>query len=288
MTTAFFPWIDASGRLSALKTVAFVALFGPLAWVLAANYYGMMGPRPIDASIHELGLWTIRLLFLALAITPLRVLWAWPGLLELRRMIGVAAFAYGMVHLTAYALDQKWDLVKVASEIVLRIYLTIGFVGLLGLTALAVTSTDGMQRRLGGRRWSRLHRLVYPIALLAVIHHFLQSKLNVSEPTLMSGLLLWLALYRLAAARGPRNRRPGWRLALGLAPLVTLVTALGEAGWFWLSVGAPPALVLAADLSFDTGIRPAQVVFGITATVAAIAGLRRWQSRPRAHARAST
>src|SRR3954465_13914795 len=134
MSTAFLPWIDASGRVSALKIVALVALFGPLAWVLWANYAGLMGPRPIDASIHELGLWTIRLLFLALAITPLRVLWAWPGALELRRMIGVAAFAYGLVHLTAYALDLKWDLVKVASEIVLRIYLTIGFIALLGLT----------------------------------------------------------------------------------------------------------------------------------------------------------
>src|SRR5262245_24208066 len=134
-----FPWQDSTGRVSAFKALVFVALFAPFAWVLWANYAGLMGPRPIDASIHELGLWTIRILFLALAITPLRVLWAWPGLLESRRMLGVAAFAYVMVHLVFYAIDLKWDLAKVASEIVLRIYLTIGFVALLGLAALAAT-----------------------------------------------------------------------------------------------------------------------------------------------------
>lgn len=283
-----FPWQDTTGRFSAFKALAFAALFAPLAWVLWANYAGLMGPRPIDASIHELGLWTIRLLFLALAVTPLRILWGWPGLLEVRRMLGVAAFAYGAVHLVAYALDLKWDLAKVASEIVLRFYLTIGFVGLLGLTALAVTSTDGWQRRLGGRRWTKLHRIVYPIALLALIHHFLQSKQNVNEPTVMAGLLLWLLLYRVVAARLPRNKRPGWRLSVVLAPVVTLATALGEMAWFWAALGAPPLLVLAADLSFDTGIRPAQVVLGITALAALVAGLRRLQARRRTTPRFST
>lgn len=283
-----FPWHDSAGKVSAFKALVFAALFGPLLWVLWANYAGLLGPRPIDASIHELGLWTIRILFLALAITPLRVLWAWPSLLEVRRMLGVAAFAYVMVHLVFYAIDLKWDLAKVATEIVLRIYLTIGFVALLGLAALAATSTDAMQRRLGGRRWTRLHRLVYPIAILAVVHHFMQSKQNVNEPTVMAGLLLWLVLYRVFAARGPRNKRPGWRLALVLAPVVTLATALGEMVWFWAALGAPPLLVLAADLSFDTGIRPAQVVLAITALVALIAGLRRWQSRPRAQPHYST
>ncbi|MBV8167892.1 MAG: sulfoxide reductase heme-binding subunit YedZ [Alphaproteobacteria bacterium] len=270
-----FPWHDTTGRVSPLKTVVFLALFAPFVWVVWGNYAGLMGPRPIDESIHEIGRWTIRLLFLALAVTPLRVLWNWPDALQLRRMIGVAAFAYAALHLVTYALDQKWNIAKVATEIVLRFYLTIGFVALLGLAALAVTSTDGWQRRLGGRRWTQLHRLVYPIALLAVIHHFLQSKLNVSEPTVMAGLLIWLMLYRVAAARGLRNRRPGWRLALLLAPVAALLTALGEALYFNLTVGAPPLLVLTADLSLDAGVRPAQVVLAITAVVALVAGLRR-------------
>jgi sulfoxide reductase heme-binding subunit YedZ len=179
-----------------------------------------------------------------------------------------------------YAIDLKWNLAKVATEIVLRFYLTIGFVGLLGLTALAVTSTDAWQRRLG-RRWAKLHRIVYPIALLAVIHHFMQSKQNISEPTLMAGLLLWLMVYRLVAARMPRNRRPGWRLALVLAVAAPVVTALGEAGWYWLSIGAPPGLVLAADLSLDAGVRPAQWVFAITMAAAAVAVARRLMTRPR-------
>ncbi len=98
----------------------------------------------------------------------------------------------------------------------------------------------------------------------------------------MAGLLIWLMLYRVAAARGPRNRRPGWRLALLLAPVATLLTALGEALYFNLTVGAPPLLVLTADLSFDAGIRPAQVVLGITAAVALVATVRRLQTRPKA------
>src|SRR5690349_17240529 len=123
---AYLPWFDATGRVSTVKIAVLLALLVPFGWVLWGNYAGLMGPRPIDESIHEIGRWTIRILFLSLAVTPLRVLWTWPGLLELRRMLGVGAFAYGIVHLMFYAIDLKWNLAKVATEIVLRIYLTIG------------------------------------------------------------------------------------------------------------------------------------------------------------------
>src|SRR6266849_5410790 len=129
---------------------------------------GWLQPQPYTAAIREIGLWTIRLIFIALAITPLRGVLQWSRLILVRRMIGVAAFAYALTHLSLYTADQMFDLVKVASEIVSRIYLTIGFAAVIGLSALAATSTDGMIRRLGGRNWQRLHRLVYLIALRAV------------------------------------------------------------------------------------------------------------------------
>ena len=164
-----YPWNDYSGRLSPLKLAVFVALFGPGLWTALSFGLGWLQPQPFTAAIREIGLWTIRLIFIALAITPLRQALQWPRLILVRRMIGVAAFAYAITHLTLYTADQMFDLAKVASEIALRIYLTIGFTAVLGLAALAATSTDGMVRRLG-RRWQKLHRLVYLIALLAAVH----------------------------------------------------------------------------------------------------------------------
>ncbi|MEI9985970.1 MAG: ferric reductase-like transmembrane domain-containing protein [Aliidongia sp.] len=147
-----FPWQERNGRFSPLKAACFAALFVPALWVLGQALLGDLGPRPVTEAIHELGLWTIRLLFLALAITPLRLAWRWPQLILLRRMIGVAVFCYALAHVSGYVVDQGFDLAKVLSEIVSRIYLTIGAVAVLALVPLAVTSTDGMIRRLGARR----------------------------------------------------------------------------------------------------------------------------------------
>src|SRR3954451_4474194 len=202
------PWRDFSGRFSPLKLAVFIALFGPALWTLMAFELGWLGPRAFNEAIHRIGLWTIRFLFIALAITPLRQILQWPRLVLVRRMVGVAAFAYAITHLTLYTADQMFDLVKVASEIVSRIYLTIGFTAILGLSALAATSTDGMVRRLG-RRWQSLHRLVYVIALLAVIHYWMQSKLEIWQPTIMAGIYIWLMGYRLLARRlAVRGRLP--------------------------------------------------------------------------------
>src|SRR5947208_2341942 len=202
-----YPWQDYSGRLSPLKLAVFVALFLPALWTAFAFGMGWLQPRPFTEAIHQVGLWMLRFLFIALAITPLRQIVQWPRLILVRRMIGVAAFAYGLAHITLYVADLKFDVAKAASEIALRIYLTIGFVALLGLAALAATSTDAMVRRMG-RRWQSLHRIVYVIALLAVVHYWIQSKLDVWEPTIMAGIYLWLMGYRrLLKTVGVRRRR---------------------------------------------------------------------------------
>jgi sulfoxide reductase heme-binding subunit YedZ len=260
-----------------LKLAILVALFGPALWVVLSFFMGWLQPRPFTAAIREIGVWTIRLIFIALAITPLRSILEWPRLLLVRRMIGVAAFAYAVTHLTLYTADQMFDLAKVASEIVHRIYLTIGFTALIGLSALAATSTDGMIRRLG-RRWQTLHRLVYLIALLAVVHYWMQSKLEIWEPTIMAGIYCWLTGYRLLARWLPRafvvrGRLPlFWLGALGVAAAV--LTGLGETAYFWVAYGADPLRVIAANWSLMTGVRPAAIVLGLGLAVTAAGAVR--------------
>lgn len=270
-----YPWNDYSGRLSALKLAVFIALFLPAAYVMLAFARGWLGARPVTEAIHQIGIWTIRFIFLALAVTPLRDIWQWPRLTLVRRMLGVAAFAYALFHLTLYIGDQAFDLAKVASEIVLRFYLTIGFAALCGLAALAATSTDAMIRRLG-RRWQKLHRLVYLIASLAVVHFWLQSKLEVWEPTVMAGLYLWLIGYRLLAVRfAVRGRLPlVWVAAL--APAAALLTASGEATYFHFAYHVPMWRVIMVNWSLITGVRPAVVVLGITAAIVVAGAVRQW------------
>lgn len=248
------PWQDRQGAFSPLKAAVLAALFLPGLWLAAQAAQGALGGRPIMEAIHTTGLWAVRILWLSLLVTPLRQLFRWPRIMLVRRMVGLGALAYALLHLVLYAAELKWDLPKLASEIVLRIYLTIGFVALLGLAVLGVTSTDGWVRRLGGRRWQALHRVVYALAALAVVHFALQSKIDVTEAVLMAGLLLWLLGYRLLA---PKGGAPGLgRLAL-LALGAALGTALVEAGWYAVATGVPPLPVLQANLDIDFGLRPA-------------------------------
>lgn len=270
-----YPWTDRTGRLSWLKAVSFAALWLPGLWFSAALAMGDLGPRPLSLATHEIGLWAIRLLFLSLAITPLRQLFGLPVLIQLRRMIGVAAFAYALAHFGLYAADQAFDWGQVALEIVRRTYLTIGFVGLLGLAALAATSTDKMMRRLGGRRWQNLHRLTYPLAVIATIHMFMQAKLTLTEPMVMAGVLAWLLGYRLLAWRlGTRaGLGPAWTAALSLAAGVG--TAVGECGYILVKFNPPIAPVLATIFGPDGLTRPAGVVLGLGAVVT-LATIVRW------------
>lgn len=278
-----FPWLDRRGRFSPLKALTFAALFVPAAWAVLGYLQGDLGARPLTELIHQTGLWAVRLIFLSLAITPLRQVLQWPELIAVRRMIGVAAFAYAAAHLTLYAADEMFDLQRVASEIVLRLYLTIGFVTLLGLAALAATSTDGMIRRLSGRIWRRLHQTLYGLAAVALLHYFLQSKLNVGEPLVMLGIYLWLMGWRAIGAWRGRNRRVPVAMLAGAAVACGALTALAEAGWFWAATGVDPARVIQADFSLVSGLRPGWLVLAICLTLAlvgaAIPAAANWRRR---------
>lgn len=270
------PWRDRSGAFSPVKALVFAALFVPALMLAQAAWGHALGPKPWQAATHDAGTWAIRLLLLSLFVTPLRQVLRQARIAEVRRMVGVACFAYAVLHLGLYAGDLAFDWLKVASEILRRIYLTIGFVALLGLSALAATSTDGAVRRLGGVAWRRLHRLVFPVAVLALVHFVLQSKADVTEPMLMAGLFAWLVGYRLLA---PAGGAPGVVVLLGLAVAAAAVTAGVEFAWYGLATGIDPWRVLAANLDLAFGPRPAVWVLVAGLGVAAVRLLRRGRAR---------
>ena len=270
----FAPWRDPAGRFSALKAGALLCLL-PAAVLAQDALAGTLGGRPINEAIHVAGDWTVRFLLLTLAVTPTRAVLDWPRVLLLRRMLGVTTALYALLHLGLYALDQQWQVGRVVSEIVLRFYLTIGFVALLGLVALAVTSTDGWQKRLR-QRWKRLHKLVFPIAALGLFHYFLQSKADVTSATFYTGLFVWLLLWRATPRRWQARRL----VLVLLAVLAALATAVIEAAWYGGATQIPALRVLAANLDLGAW-RPAWQVALAGAAALAVALLRRLAGRRR-------
>jgi sulfoxide reductase heme-binding subunit YedZ len=257
-------WRDAAGRLSTLRMLALGYLLVPVAVALFDYHTEGFGARPINNVIHRTGYWALIFLMTSLAVTPLRRVARFNLLVDVRRMIGVGAFVYAATHISLYVADQMFDLWKVASEIVVRLYLTIGFTALLGLTALAATSTDGMVRRLGGRRWQRLHSIIYGIGLLALIHFFQQTKADVSVPTFVAGLFGWMVGYRmLIKVRNSRDEPPAWML-FGLSVVIALLTFIAEAVGIGIVFNVSPFRVLqtAFDFSDLTMLRPGWLVLG--------------------------
>jgi sulfoxide reductase heme-binding subunit YedZ len=277
--TLAWPWNDRAGTFSPLKAVVLAGVCLPVLWLAwqatqgptVPGGAGPLGPRPITQAIHEMGDWSIRFLMLSLAVTPLRRIANWPKLILVRRMLGLTALFYALGHFALYIADQKFDMFRVASEIVLRFYLTIGFVALLGLVALGATSTDAAIRRLG-KNWVRLHKAVYAIGLLAALHYFIQSKADVYQPTLIAGLFLLLMLCRLAKWRGFSLQSP--LVLVALAIVAGLGTFGIEYAWYGLATGVPPGRVFAANWQWAHAVRPAWWVLLTGVGVAIVAAVR--------------
>jgi sulfoxide reductase heme-binding subunit YedZ len=270
---------EKSGRWSPEKIVAFVGGCIPIFWLIYRAWTGdLSGARPINDAIHSTGNYAIWLIVLSLSITPARRLFNAPKLINMRRTLGVTAFCYVILHLTLYVVQEKYDFLKVASEIVLRIYLTIGFVALIGLTALAATSTDGMIKRLGGARWNRLHKLVYPIAILGIIHFLMQTKLDITESVMVGGFLIWLLGYRLWHRY---VGAVGYVAQIVLTIVASAFTAFAEAAWYGTTTGVMWTRVLAANLDWDIWslmFRPSHwvLIVGLTVTLASFL----WSLKP--------
>jgi sulfoxide reductase heme-binding subunit YedZ len=277
--TSWQIWRDRRGRLSLLRLAALALLLFPLAKALFAAGAIAHGARPLNDLIHRAGFWALVLLGVTLSVTPLRRIARFGNLIDIRRMLGVGTFCYIAAHLALYIADQGYDLGKVVHEITHRVYLIVGATAWLGLAALALTSTDGMVRRLGGKRWRRLHQAIYAIALLALIHYFQQTKADVTVPTFAAGLFTWLLAYRLLAWWQGGGELSTLRL-LALAVLVSALTFAGEAIGIGITFGVSPLRVLDTAFDFDAGIRPGWQVLAAGIVVVAVDFVRaRWNGR---------
>jgi sulfoxide reductase heme-binding subunit YedZ len=256
--------------ISLLRLVTLIALCLP-ALHLAWRWYGDdLGARPVTEATHITGDWTVVFLLFSLALTPARSVFDWMPLVQIRRRIGVAAALYAVLHFLIYVADQKWNLIVVALEIAKRFYLTIGFGALLVLVTLAITSTDGWQKHLK-RNWKRLHWLIYPGAVLAILHFFIQSKANVGEATVAAGLFAWLMIWRFM----PTKLRTKYLGLVLLAVGATLAAFAFELSWYGLINHVDPLRVLRADFDPDLAPRPTLKVLLAGTGVIVLIGLRR-------------
>lgn len=193
------------------KPVAFVLGLLPFVWLVVAAVFDWLGANPAEALERSTGDWTLRLLCVVLAITPLRTIAGLPPLARFRRMAGLFVYFYAVLHLLAYSwFDMGFEVADIAKDIVKRPFILVGFTAVVLLTPLALTSFNRAIKALGGRRWQMLHRLVYVVAVLAVVHFFWMraGKNNFAEVAVYAVILSSLLGWRLAQAIRKRGLKP--------------------------------------------------------------------------------
>jgi sulfoxide reductase heme-binding subunit YedZ len=194
-----------------LKPSVFLIALIPLALLVWGAFNNDLGANPINEIIRDTGRWGLRFLLITLCVTPLRRVTGWNPIMKFRRMLGLYAFFYSALHLIAYIIfEAELGIVYVFVDAIQRMYITVGWIGLLPLIPLAITSTDRMVRHLGGRRWQLLHRMVYVAALASVGHFVLLVKADLLLPLIYLAILLLLLLLRLPVVA---KRLPDLRLS---------------------------------------------------------------------------
>lgn len=219
-----------------LKPAAFVAALGPLAWLVWAVMTSNLSPNPLSDITNETGIWTLRFICITLAVTPIRRVTKWNGVIRFRRMMGLFAFFYGALHFLIYVIADRfagldfpdgfvaWSTVmnlakSVGEDVYKRPFITIGFTTLMLMLPLAVTSTAGWIRRLGGKQWQTLHSLIYVASLTAILHYWWLVKIDITSPqryavaigVLLTFRLIWMRFRAQAptsARSQPEARRP--------------------------------------------------------------------------------
>ncbi len=196
--TTSFPW------LKLFKPLVFLLCLYPLGFLVYGAFNDALGANPVEKIIRTTGDWALYFLLITLTVTPLRKLSGWNWLIRYRRMLGLFAFFYALLHFTGYVwFDQFFNVSEIIKDIIKRPFITIGFICLVLLIPLAVTSTNGMMKRLK-KNWKRIHNLIYPIALLGVLHYFMMTKADYLEPGIVLVILLGLLGYRLVVLRKSR------------------------------------------------------------------------------------
>ena len=202
----YMPW---------LKAALFVAALLPLARLIFFGVSDRLGANPIEFITRSTGTWTLVFLLVTLTVTPLRKLSGWNSVIKLRRMFGLFAFFYACLHFTTYIwLDQFFDLASIYKDVIKRPFITVSFPSFLLMIPLALTSTNAMVRRLGGKRWQLLHRLVYVIAIGGVVHYWWLVKKDITDPAIYAFILVLLLAYRVLVAVRKRQ-------AIDVAPKMT-------------------------------------------------------------------
>ena len=202
-----------------LKPLAFAAALGPAAWLVWAIYTGNLSANPLSDLTNETGVWTLRFLCITLALTPLRRLTGWNAAVRFRRMAGLFAFFYGTLHFLTYVIADRfaslvdfpdgivaWStarnlLAAIGEDVAKRPYITVGFSAFVLMLPLAITSTAGWIRRLGGKRWAAVHRLIYVSAVGGVIHYWWLVKADIRRPMAYAAIVSMLLGFRIVWAR---------------------------------------------------------------------------------------
>ena len=207
--------MDTKSRLTALlrvrwaKLVVGILCLVPLSLLAEGVLRGTLSANPIEDITHETGTWTLRLIMITLAVTPLRELTGLNALVRFRRMLGLFAFFYGSLHLMTYLwLDQFFDVESILADIPKRPFITIGFASFVMMVPLALTSADRIARWMGGKRWKMLHRMVYATAVGGVIHYLWLVKADIRRPLLYGAILAILLTYRIVKVLLRRRSAP--------------------------------------------------------------------------------
>jgi methionine sulfoxide reductase heme-binding subunit len=270
-------WQDRQGRFSPIRTATLVLAITPAIVIAYWFFTGALLPLSLKNAIHLTGDWAIRFLVVTLALTPLQRIFNYTKFALIRRMLGVTSFAYALSHFMLYVINVNFDPIFIATEITHRFYLAIGFITLLGLSALAATSFDSVMRKFG-QKWKMLHRIAYGLAVLGLFHYYLQSKIDVSAATLMAGLFMLAMSVRVMIAR---------RVALtsanlfGAAIVGTVLTAVTEFSWYGLATGIKPINILLANFTVGYGLRPAVIVFVVGLAFAAAMTIKQYSIAPK-------
>jgi sulfoxide reductase heme-binding subunit YedZ len=228
-----WPWQDRNREFSVLKAVTFASMFVPAIWLVYQIATAQFGPVPLGGMTYWSGLFATGLLMLALAITPAATIFGWAQLIVIRRMIGVTALAYTIAHLFIYFALRFWNFASIAYEMLTRVSLIVATIATIGMVALGATSFDDAVRRMGARNWQQLHNAIYVIGALAIVHYLLSPDIY-PEQYLMSGIFLWLMLWR--ALKFYQLEINVGALAV-IAVVSTLFTALLEIFWIWAYQG---------------------------------------------------
>ena len=264
------PWQDANHQWSWLRAGAFALMFMPGLWIIYQYYDEQFGTVPLAGLTYWSGVWATSVLVLALAVTPALTILRWKRLIDLRRMIGVAALFYTIGHMIIYFALRRWNFPNIGVEMVTRPTLIVATVSTFGLVVLGATSFDAAVRRMGAKGWQQLHNAVYVASGLAILHYLLSPGIF-PDQYLMSGMFFWLMTWRMLNRRGQGR---DVRALVILAVVSCLFTALFEAAWIWAYHGYKPIETLADNFTMVLGVPPPWMVLVLGLLIAVASAMR--------------